>query len=201
MTVFVEIVQAQNTLFLSPLENEILAELNYARQNPKAYSDKLLERLTKFNGYLYYSTPNSIPLKTAEGVAAVEEAIEFLNSQKPLPPFMVSQGMSKGARLLVEDQSASGQFGHIGSDNSDSSSRVSQFGDWDITLGENVSYGAASAEDIVAGYIIDDKAPTRGHRTNIFNPNFRVIGVAFGAHKSELRTMTVIDFAGDYTEK
>lgn len=41
--------------------------------------------------------------------------------------------------------------------------------------------------------------PSRGHRQNIFNPTFNVVGIAFGSH-SKFHSMCVIDFAHDFIE-
>ena len=48
---------------------------------------------------------------------------------------------------------------------------------------------------ITLGLIIDDGVPSRGHRENIYNPDFNHIGVGHGPHKG-WDLITTMDFAG-----
>ena len=185
--------------FLSELENEVVSELNLARQNPRKYASFLEQMKPYYDGKLI-KRPGKPIIQTEEGIRAVDEAIRFLNSAAPLPPFKISAGLSRAARDHVKDQGPKGKIGHNGSDGSQAATRVNRYGKWKRTLGENIAYGGEDARNMVMGLIIDDGVPNRGHRKNIFNPAFRIIGVACGQH-SVFKTMGVITFAGDYIEE
>jgi len=64
--------------------------------------------------------------------------------------------------------------------------------------GENISYGQDTALEVIIQLIVDDGVPSRGHRTNLFNPNFKVCGTFTGPHKV-YDTMTVQNFATEFT--
>ena len=63
------------------------------------------------------------------------------------------------------------------------------------SLSENISFGWKTAKDIVLSMIIDDGVKNRGHRMNLFNSNYKKIGVASGKHKV-YEHCTVMDFFG-----
>jgi uncharacterized protein YkwD len=184
--------------YLSRLEAEVVREINRARTDPSAYVRHLEAWLEHYDGKVR-RLPDSKPIATKEGSQAVREAIRYLRSAKPLRALEPSRGMSLGARDHVRDMGPWGALGHTGYDDSDTGERVNRHGKWGKRVGENIAYGSDRAREIVMRLIIDDGVPGRGHRHNLFDPAFYVIGVSFGPHEV-YDTMCVITLAGDYTE-
>ena len=189
----------RNNQLPSILEQEIVREINLARQHPKKYA-LFLERQKPYYVGKFIKRPGEPSILTNEGISAVNEAIRFLKSAKPIAPLKLSNGMSRAAMDHVKDQGKRGTLGHQGSDHSSPGDRVNRYGTWRLAVGENISYGRGKARDIVMGLIVDDGVPSRGHRENLFDPRYRLVGVACGQHKT-FRVMCVIDFAGDFIEK
>jgi uncharacterized protein YkwD len=184
--------------FLSDLEKGVIIELNRARSNPGGYVKKLENLKKHYVGkYIYFAGRTQVA--TQEGVSAVNEAIEFLESTAPVPLLRVSKGLCSAAKAHAEDQGPKGLVSHEGSDNSTPDERMNRFGKWGKAFGENIEYGNFTAPGIVMQLIINDGVPSRSHRKNIFNPLYRVVGVSFGPHH-HYGKMCVIDFAGTYAE-
>jgi len=68
----------------------IIHEINTARQNPRRYAT-LLEQIRQDYAGRIRLMPGSVRLCTHEGVRAVDEAIRFLRSARPLPALALSQ--------------------------------------------------------------------------------------------------------------
>jgi len=162
----------------------IIREINFARGNPAAYAN-LVE--------------NARPLYQIERGRAVDEAVRYLKSARPLPPLSLSAGMCRAAADHCAEQ-ADGKTGHFGNGHSDPGRRINRYGSWRIAYGENISYGKRSARAIVLTLVVDDGVRSRGHRKNIFNPKFCVAGVAYGPH-ARFGAICTADFAGAYTER
>jgi hypothetical protein len=190
---------AVRAINLSPLEGEILKEINLARARPSEYAAHLEELRPYFAGR-NFRRPGQAGFMTEEGLGALEDAIRYMRSLKPLPPLEVSGGMCLGANAHVTDQGKTGKTGHKGSDGCFCESRLNRFGVWSGEVGENLSYGTETARERVITLIIDDGVADRGHRKRILSPAFKVAGVSCGDHPS-MRTLCVLTFAGNFNEK
>ena len=174
----------------SDLEQEILAE-----QNPQSYIpilERYLANMTE-DGYVIHGCGQNCVLTTREGRSAVREAIAFLERQPAVVPLAESGAASRAAKSHARDQRG-GATGHVSSDGTPFWERLSQFGMRNVGMGENIAYGARSAEQVVMNLIVDDGVPDRGHRTNMFAPNWAVAGVGCGDHAT-YRTVCVVDYA------
>ena len=185
--------------YLTSLEVGVLNEMNLARTNPKQYLKFLESQRPLFKGNRF-ERPGEIPIIKKEGVAALDEAIRYLRSAKPVPPLDPSTGLSRAAKDHAKDQQNSGTMGHTGTDGSQPWDRMSRYGTWLRQSAENISYGSDNARDIIMQQIIYDGVHDRGHRANIFNPDYRVVGIACGPHDN-FRSLCVLDFAVGYSEK
>lgn len=162
----------------------VIREINLARENPSLYATFVAE---------------ARPLHMIEHGRAVDEAVRFLKKTRPLQPLTLSTGMSRAAADHCAEQ-IEGQLGHDGNDRSSPGDRISRYGSWSATWGENISYAQKTARGVVLSLIIDDGVRSRGHRKNIFNSKFNIAGAAFGPH-ARYRTVCTIDFAGGYAER
>ncbi len=173
--------------------------MNRARANPPAYRQVLLAWRGKFSGKKVRLSDRAF-LQTQEGTPAVDEAMKFLQTTRPVATLGLSKGLTLAARDHVRDQGSSGATGHNGRDRSTPFQRMERYGRWQQIAGENIAYGPSTAQAVVRDLIIDDGVADRGHRTNIFQPKFRLTGVACGYHQ-QYRVMCTIEYAGGYRDR
>ena len=193
---------AATPAYATPLAAAVLAELNFVRTNPRKYAEEVLvPRRSLFNGNIY-AEPGKIPLETQEGLAPLDECITVLRSTAAVGSLSLEKGLCLAAQWLADDQARTGGVGHVGSDGSALATRISRYGVWGITCGENCAYGSKTAREIVAQLLIDDGVPNRGHRINILRKEFQKVGFGFSdKDKAPYNAVAVMDFAGSYTSK
>jgi uncharacterized protein YkwD len=181
-------------------ERAVVLEMTKIRMFPRAYAKYLRALGLRFEGTLWRLNRH-VPIRTNEGRAAILEAAEFLEQVQPIPGVLqFSEGLHYAARDHVLDQGPTGQTGHVGVDGSTFKERIHRYGQQESLIGEVINYGEETARMTVIQLVIDDGVPDRGHRKNIFNPNFKTAGAAIGYHKG-YGAMTVVDMADAFTEK
>jgi uncharacterized protein YkwD len=177
-------------------DKEIVYRINYVREHPAEYAFHLEDLIEQFHGRMR-KLPDGVFLETKEGAAAVEEAAKALRRTKPLPPIQWDPCLSESSFAHVLDTGPKGLVGHNSSNGKDFVTRIRRFQTGFRTVGENISYGSKTAEDVVRDLIIDDGVPSRGHRKNILAAGFDSAGAACGPHK-QYGVMCVIDFAQEF---
>ena len=185
--------------FLSPQEKQILDEINFARAKPSEYLKLLLEFRGNYKGKEIHF-PDGRILVTNEGVAALDDAINFLRSVQPALPLEIREGMVQAARLHASDLITNNRSGHQGSDGSKPQDRFSRYGTWNNTVGENIVYDSRNSRNDVILMLIDDGTANRGHRRNLFKGDFGVIGIATGK-RPDASAISVITFAGGFNDR
>jgi hypothetical protein len=190
---------AANASYLSPLEKDIVYEINLFRSNPAQYAEKYIAPLAKNYKGKILSYPGDIPIKTVEGVSALHECVRDLKKAIPLPLVYPNPALTRAAENHSADQSRTGRTGHTGSDNSNLRTRIERYGKWEKQIAENIAYGNTSARQTVIFLLIDDDVRNRGHRKTFLNPNLALVGVSCGKHP-DYQTMCVMDFAAGMTE-
>lgn len=190
---------AQGSHDFSVLEQSVFEEINRVRTDPGVSLSFLTDLRRRYVGKQLHLSGNFI-IQTREGVRAVDQAIRSLDGMNPMRPLRRSEGMSRGARDHVLEQGPKGGTGHLSLDGRRPWDRINRYGAAQGQIAENIAYGRLDARMMVMSLIIDDGVPDRGHRKNIFNPDFGVAGVACGGH-GKFGIMCVVDFAGEYIEK
>lgn len=175
----------------------ILSELNLARTSPEMYLGVIQEHRSRFRGNNFLIADNVTMIQTVEGIAAVDEAIRFLSAQRKLSELTWSQGLACAAAQLASEQSQNGETGHFGIISGDMQKRIERHGKWIGSIGENIGYGPSDPRLSVIQLIVDDGVRDRGHRTNIYNDKFKMVGISCGLHPM-YGSMCVMDFAGGF---
>jgi uncharacterized protein YkwD len=185
---------AANDASRTDLESEVLARINQARQDPRGYADELRAYRRYFDGRIAHLPGEDVAMLSIEGTDAIDEAIDFLERQAPLPPLGAGDLLALAARDHANEQGDSGTTGHVSRDGAGPGDRVRRRGG-DLYVGESISYGHARADAVVRQMIVDDGVPGRGHRALLFGTGYRFAGIGCGGHR-RYGHMCVVELSG-----
>ena len=164
------------------IEQDIFQCHNDCRENPYSYITKLKEQQPYFNDKIY-QPPFEDAITTYEGADIIEEACQYLKTLKPLDNLIYSPELSFACRDHIKDIGPKGLTDHIGSDGSNITDRIEKYCEWDGIVGENLDFGFKEGKNIIMNMIMDDGVKERCQRRNIFNKEYKYIGIGVGPHK------------------
>ena len=86
------------------------------------------------------------------------------------------------------------------SDGTEPEERITKYGKYIDSLGENIDFGPNDAIGVIVSLTLDDGEEERPHRDNLFRNDYKKIGIACGPHQTEFQ-MCVMDLAYDFIPK
>ena len=148
---------------ISLAEQNVIAEINFARTEPQRYVTERLEGLVRNEVSTYQS--------------ALLELITEMNKMSPRKKLDFKAELHNAADEWVKESGPEGVVGYA----KDWSDRIAKFCKWKV-CSSNISYGAFTPQDIVLQLLIDAGEPNRGHRKNLLDENMSAAGDAIGEH-------------------
>jgi uncharacterized protein YkwD len=121
------------------------------------------------------ATAPAPPPTVSAGPTAADQVVDLVNAERAAAgyrPLAVSDALTTAAQGHSDDMSANDYFSHTSLDGATASDRAEAAGFSGSALGENIAAGQRSPEDVMASWMESD-----GHRANILNPDYTVIGV------------------------
>lgn len=161
----------------SPIINEdlnsfTLAELNFARTDPAGYAEQRLKE------YYDNGTDNGAYLD--------------IRSTPAVPPLQVNEALERAASKYAKFLADNNKWGH--NENGTPQERCEDEG-YEYGVGENIAAGnineynaevdpERAAIATVRNFIIDEGVPSLGHRKNIMDDRYKVVGLGYAKNES-----------------
>ena len=193
--------EEQEKINFNLIQTTLYKELNNLRQDPKSYIPLIQEQMNslKKNNILKKKDSN-LQIQTLEGKAAYEDAILFLEEQKPVDPLTKEIKLSYAAQDLVKDIGVRGMVSHQDKEGNFVSERIEKYCEWDYCANELIEVSSKNPQDILISLLVDDGVRNRPDRRALFQHIYNYVGIACGAH-SEYEIVTVFVFAGGIRPK
>ncbi|MEU1191375.1 CAP domain-containing protein [Streptomyces sp. NPDC005859] len=120
-------------------------------------------------------TSPSTPKAAAPASGTTARIVQLVNAERGkvgCSPLTLNAVLTKAAQAHSVDMAAHQNMSHTGSDGTSPGDRITRAGYSWSTYGENVAYGYATPEQVMAGWMASP-----GHKANILNCAFKEIGV------------------------
>ena len=161
------------------IEKDIIKEINEYRTNPKLYAEKLVKNKAYFReGTNIWKHPNAkAGLKTEEGPAAYDEAIEYLrNKAEAAEELVPSKGLNKIAIDFLTEYQKNADA------NVEIDPIIGKHGNYEGHFRRLIQFGSDSAELVIVNLIVSDGDKSRSYRDALLSKDLKRVGVAHGTH-------------------
>ena len=180
---------------------QILYEINYAREHP----DEFVEKLKELKETVEESKDNclyieNVPFVYNDLLGSLNDSIQFLEKQKVLPSLTYNKTITQACDYLLDELLAHDGLDDENAINYSLENRLHKFG---YPLGENyelIDYGMFDPEFIVINFVLGDGDKNKFERNVIFNPKVKYIGIASGILSSE-KICTIINCCEEFYDK
>lgn len=164
---------------MADFNEELVAEINSLRTNPRIYARTISKYITYFKGKLLCLPGSNAGIQTEEGVAAFKEAVDFLNKQPSIEPLKPSKGLCRIAKDFIEiyQKPDSGDLA-----NKDMEEIINKYGSFSGSFSRAMDFGGETAEMAIINLVVSDGDESRGQRESLLSTEIKKIGVANGNH-------------------
>lgn len=166
---------AKNAAYMSNREQEMIAEINFLRMNPKGYA-KVIEAYVDFME-TEISKDETAGIFFDKEIKSAKELLELLERLQPLNRLNPHQGMYVGAKLHGEYGKSSGNLEKEGSDGSMPHNRILKYANEIMDGDENLPSGTSNIRYSIIKLLIDKDDYNRTQRKILLNPNWDYIAV------------------------
>jgi uncharacterized protein YkwD len=151
-------------------ESELLALINEVRTTPKKFlTNKALP-------YIIENDEDTVVNKY------VSSLLKDLRKQSSIGPLESDPYLHDQAHSFAADMGSTGSVGHSSSKLGDFGKRLKKYSNKEI--GENCDYGSNDPLDILMNLLIDEDIVGVGHRRNLLNPRYKLIGLGIEPHRT-----------------
>ena len=179
---------------------QILNEINYAREHPDEFVEKLKElRETVEDAKDNCLYIENVPFVYSNLQGSLDDSIKFIEKQNEFPRLIYNKAITQACDYLLDELVAHDGLDDEKANNYSLENRLKKFG---RPMGENyelIDYGMFDPEFIVINFILGDGDKNKFERNVIFNPKVKYIGIASGILSSD-KICTIINCCEEFYE-
>lgn len=166
---------AKEATYMSNREQDMIAEINFLRMNPKSYA-KVIRAYIDFME-MEIVKEESASIFFNKEIKSAKELLDELDKLKPLNCLKPHQGMYVGAKIHAEYGKSSGNLEKEGSDGSMPHNRILKYANDMMDGDENLPNGTSNIRYSIIKLLIDKDDYNRKQREILLNPNWDYIAI------------------------